>query len=361
MLRFEKRPLFGLDADLVDRWERLMLETDANISMHPNWVTAIAEAKGISDQINVFLGFDNAELVAAIPYYTHEVKEYGLPLHAIELAGNLVCYHHEIVARQDHPMIVKALLAESGDWDILRVENVLSQSATEAAFYQLGKNIGGALVTRSGESSPYISIQQGWDDFLSEKSANFRSQLKRKEKKLRQLGALQTVWFTSQDQVLRLLEDILVIEKNSWKEASEMAISDSEAEQQYYRRLLPFLAQRRWLDADVVYLDGRPIAYSLCYACKGRLGQLKTSFDKGLREFSPGVFANKVAIQRAFDSQAREFDFLGDLMRHKQEWGDGIRKHHHFYLFSGRLKATVVGKLKSVIAFYKEQRRGVAL
>ncbi|MGH8645856.1 MAG: GNAT family N-acetyltransferase [Gammaproteobacteria bacterium] len=338
------------------RWERLILETDVNLSMHPIWVTAIAQAKSLLERITVFLAWNNTELVAAIPYYRNEVKEYGLPLNAIEVAGNLICYHHEVVARGEHGAIMKALLAENEGWDVLRMQNVLSQSATEAAYCQMGKDIGGTLVMHPGESSPYIPIQKGWDDFLCEKSANFRSQLKRKEKKLRQLGELRSARFTSQDQVARLLADILVIERNSWKESSGMAISSNDAEHQYYARLLPFLAQRHWLDADVVYVDDRPIAYSLCYAFNGRVGQLKTSFDHSLREFSPGVFVNKVTIQRTFERQAREFDFLGDVMRHKLEWADRLREHCHFYLFSKRLKATFIGRIKNIIAYCRENR-----
>lgn len=333
-----------------------MLRTGVNLSMHPNWVAAIAAAKGLLDRITVFLAWNNAELVAAIPYYRSVLKEYGLALNAIELAGNLVCYHHEIVARGDYARVVTALLAANGDWDVLCMKNVLSQSATAAAFSQLGQDLGNALVARSGESSPYIPIEKPWDIFLSEKSANFRSQLKRKEKKLRQLGELQSVWFTSRDQIPQLLTDILFIEEKSWKEASNMAICNSEAEQQYYRRLLPFLAQRDSLYANVIYLDGNPVAYSLCYAFNGKLGQLKTSFDHGLREFSPGIYVNKVAIQRAFEIQAKEFDFLGDVMRHKLEWADSLREHCDFYLFSKRLKATFIAKIKNIIAYCREKR-----
>ncbi|MGH6636434.1 MAG: GNAT family N-acetyltransferase [Gammaproteobacteria bacterium] len=357
VLRFEQKPLCDINPYLVACWEGLMLETEANISMHPNWVAAIANAKGVSDHIEVFLCWDNARLVAAIPYYTREVKQYGLPLRAIDLAGNLVCYHHEILARQDRATIVKALLSKHEDWDIFCMGNVLSQGATEMALRELREDIGSALVTRSGESSPYISIQKGWDAFLAEKSGNFRSQLKRKEKKLRQLGELKAIWFTSEEQVPQLLADILVVEKNSWKEGLGMAISNNQAEQQYYQRLLPFLAQRDWLYANVLRLNGDPVAYSLCYAFNRRVGQLKTSFDHRLREFSPGIVANKVTIQKAFDIQATEFDFLGDVMRHKIEWADEIREHRDFYLFSKRLKATLIGRIKQVIAHYKERRR----
>jgi len=45
------------------------------------------------------------------------------------------------------------------------------------------------------------------------------------------------------------------------------------------------------------------------------------------------------------------------VMRHKIEWADEIREHRDFYLFSKRLKATFIGRIKRVIAHYKERSR----
>jgi hypothetical protein len=58
--------------------------------------------------------------------------------------------------------------------------------------------------------------------------------------------------------------------------------------------------------------------------------------------------AIQIAIQRAFQLNAKEFDFLGDAQYHKLLWTDSIRHRESQYLFSWRWRARLIGSIKSI-------------
>jgi CelD/BcsL family acetyltransferase involved in cellulose biosynthesis len=81
---------------------------------------------------------------------------------------------------------------------------------------------------------------------------------------------------------------------------------------------------------------------------------LKTSFDDQFKAFSPGTHLVDLSVEQAFRAGAREFDFLGDRMRHKLEWTDQVRSHQTLYIYhSNSIKARLAATIKRFTAFIK--------
>ena len=229
--------------------------------------------------------------------------------------------------------------------DMLVLPNLPADGPTMAAACKLARSQNLVAVRRPGHSSPFLRIATTWDAFIAGKDKKFRYKVRNSLKDLEGAGALTEGWIVAPAQVDAFYAQLLEIERNSWKVSAGMAICGSQMEQQYYRRLLPFLAARDALRANLLILDGRPIAYSLCYASGGAFRQLKTSFDDRYAELGPGSAVLNRSLQRAFESGATEFDFLGDVMQHKNQWASGVRAHCTVYLYlaswRGRLGAGV--------------------
>lgn len=359
MLRYEDKPWSELNSDLVAQWEGLILADGLNISLHPHWTDAIATATNRLDGLRLFTAWEGDSLRAVIPYFLSRFRVLRIPLRTVELAGNLVSYHQEIIASGYQTEILSALLSKkvANKWQLFRADNVLADTDSAAAIRALVPEIGSTLITMPGERSPYFSTEGDWDSFLAGKSKSFRYALKRKENKLRKAGDLDIEWYSKGGDASALLDDILTVESESWKKDSDMAISEKDFEREYYKLLLPFLMERDWMYANVLKLDGQPIAYNLCYSVNGKIGQLKTSFDNAFRSLSPGIVMYKETIKRAFELGASEFDFLGDAMPHKLEWTDTVREHHGYYLFSKDLGAHIVGKIKDLLQKNRTDRQ----
>lgn len=331
------------------QWHALLQENGYNLSLSPEWINAIAYARGLRDQLRVLIAQRNNVVLGILPFYVHTIRMYGLHMTTYELAGNLVSYHQEIISKGCEKELLRALLVgHKRKWHVFSA-NLCHNGSTAQAIHAICKSTGNPLITYPGESSPYLSIDVDWEDYLKLKSRNFRYNLNRKEKALRRAGNLEERWFESSQEVDELLDLVMEIEENSWKKKAGIAITQHKHEQKYYQELLPFLAKKKALFALVLLLDRKPIAYFLCYNWQGAIGNLKISFHEAYSGLSPGSVVIHFAVRKAFELRAKEVDFLGDSQHHKQLWSENIRRHDTYFVFSNRPHIKAVGTIKMIL------------
>lgn len=322
-------------------WYELTKEAGEDPCLLPEWILAIAKSLDKCDILRVWVAQRDGTVIAVIPYMRNRINFHGLRLNSVELAGNMLSYHQEILATSDYlDCCVEAFLTSfpSDSWDLFRIENVLAGGASWYSLQRIANAQNKTLVTSPADCSPVLFIDSDWDTFLSSRSSSFRYRLRRNAKKIAKIAGVEMKWLNTQKSVADLIKAMITIESRSWKVGKNMAITDSKQEIEYYRNLLPFLAQRDMLFSNVLYFDGEAVAYSLCYKYQGRIAQLKTSFDDQYSKLSPGSYVVDTAIEKAFYEQAREFDFLGDVMVHKLDWTQETRQHYCIYLFNRTLK-----------------------
>jgi len=335
-------------ASYRNEWFELVANKGEDPCCFPEWIIAIADSSDARGRLRVWVARWEGAVVSMIPYYLSRVQIYGIWLNTVELAGNFISYHQEVLATESLKDCIKAFLTSlpANSWDLFKMDNVVMGGASWSSLQQIADVDYPPMVLHATVSSPVLFIDTDWDAYLAARSRSFRYRLRRKAKGIAKAGKVEMKWLNEPEDVPEVLEAMLAIESRSWKAAEETAISESKREIEYYKKLLPFLAQSDMTFANVLYLDGEAIAYSLCYKFRGRIAQLKTSFDDRYSKISPGTYVIDVAIERAFHEKASEFDFLGDVMPHKLDWSKEVRAHHCLYLFNNtwKGKATSFGK-----------------
>lgn len=337
-------------------WKNLLQSADINPSLLPDWVECAADAAGVIEVLRVFVATDNEEVVGIIPYYICIKPMMGLPVKMLEFAGNIISYHQEIIARNRHKELLASFLRHPAvqGWDVMCLSNVQTGSVTQQTVAELATQWGLTLIVYPGESSPYMMINGSWEEYIAKKSKKFRYKIRKREKDLFASSEAAICWFESPQESIKLLADVLKIEAASWKVNADMDITGRPIELRYHERLLPMMGRESLLFANILYIQGEPAAYNLCYRWNQRLGQIKTSFDDKFRELSPGALVLESALRRAFNDGYHEFDFLGDVMRHKMAWSTHSRSHETFFVFGPRVKARTIGFLKKYIQKAKE-------
>jgi CelD/BcsL family acetyltransferase involved in cellulose biosynthesis len=354
--------LGSIDAQLRDCWVDLTVAAGVDLSMAPQWFESTVRSRGAVERARVFTVYDADRLVGLVPYIVATERSAGLAARSRESPGNfLVAYHPEVISVIDTEALLQMYLEDAArGCDMVVLPNLEKGERTAAAALVVADKLRVTCIERTGHTSPFLSISGDWDCFLSTKNKKFRYKVRTGLKNLEEAGAVTNRWFSTSAEVGDLLAEILRVEDNSWKVEARMAVSTSQMEHEYYRLLLPFIATRQALHANVLYLDCAPIAYSLCYISDGCVRQLKTSFDQRYARLSPGAVCHQLAIRKAFEIGAREFDFLGDVMLHKSLWASGAREHVSLYLFLPTWRGTLLGsgrRFKGWIKSRLESRR----
>lgn len=326
-------------------WSALVAARGLNPSLDPYWMDAAVQSHCLAATLRVLAVFDDGALVAAIPFSRSRISLRGVPATGIDFGTPLVAYHRELVTRSTDPAMLEVLLETClrEPWDLLRFNDVPLGSPTALALESLARKRACRLAPVAGEHSPYIAIEEDWPAYLRTRSKKFRANVTRALRRPSELGSAEMAWFERGADTDRLLADIVAIERRSWKSVAGVAIPDRDYELDYHRRLLPLLADRGMLLANVLYLDGRPVAYVLCCTASGWVGQLKTSFDSAIKDAGAAVVTS--SVMRAFEAGAREYDFLGHADAHKLKWTERVREHRGYLLFAN----TTLGRLHSAV------------
>lgn len=340
-------PLAAADAPTVSAWERLVAENGLNPSLEPGWLGVAAASIGAARQVQLLVQRGAGDVRAIVPFFNSQRRMLGLPINALELGSNLMSYHAAMVAPTGAAeSALNALIRRAGPWDVLHAANVPVDSETARAIEAVARALGTPLQVIQGDASPYLPIEGSWEQLIAGRNKKFRYKLRKRQEAISGDSRYRLEWLTSESDAAVLLRNMLAIEQRSWKVTAGMDISSREAEIDYHRRLLPYLARVGMLLGNVLYEGDRPIAYSLCCTCRGWVGHLKTSFDDEFADASPGAFVIDASIEKAFALGAREFDFLGHAAPHKLAWSERVRQHADYFLFAPRIKARLVGALK---------------
>lgn len=346
--------LGSLPTDVRELWAGLVTSGGYNPSLHPSWLGSTLTAWGLSRSTRVAV-VRQADTVAVIPFLIRRRTLMGLPLHALELASNVFCYHAEIVCSGSLEAALAEFLRDRNlpSWDVFRADNVVSGGPTQQAMRAV--NMFAGISSRAGERSPYTLIDRDWTAYLATRAKKVRANVLRSQRMMKEAGETGMIWFESNSDVRRLLDDMLQIETRSWKADAGVAIIAGTPQCEYYQQLLPWLADIGALVANVLYIKEQPCAYTLCAAWQGWIGQLKTSFVAELRDAGSRVM--HCSLERAFQRGGREYDFLGDVAPHKTRWADSIRPHEDLWAFSKGLRGRLLARLKTLADRRYERRR----
>lgn len=352
--------LSKLDSGTRAEWASLVAERALNPTSTPEWIELVDRCLGSPNEpVMTFVHRDgDGALLGVVPFVISRQLVNGLPLRVLQLATNRISYHVEIPSRGDpHQTIVHFFKSVRG-WDLFHAANLNEEGATAAA---LGSMAGqhSALIVSAGESSPYLPLQGTWSDLVSSKNKKFRYKVRRRKESLEAHPTWKLVWVGECD-VEQALEDIVNIERHSWKADAGIDIPSRSRELEYHKQLLPFLAQRRSLLANILYIEDCAAAYSLCCHAGAWIGQLKTSFDTRFDDHSPGAIVIDACLEKAFELGAAEFDFLGDATPHKLAWTEHVRLHMNYFLFGTTIAGRIVGTAKRLKQKTSSLRRRLA-
>ncbi len=165
------------------------------------------------------------------------------------------------------------------------------------------------------------SLEGGTEGFLSRRSVNFRSRLKRAVKKADSSG-VEVEYFPQQadlDTTLALLERALAIEARSWKGLRGQGI-DQGSMTSFYRTMLPLLAQNGRLRGLFLRRDGQDLSYLFGAVFAGYFRGLQFSYLDSENE-SLGNVGQWKMIQALVKEGCHSYD-LGQAMAYKSRWAE---------------------------------------
>jgi CelD/BcsL family acetyltransferase involved in cellulose biosynthesis len=315
------------------------------------WCHALRDTWAPGRALPALIGEESGALVVVWPLHiAHRRVARVVPCRALADAGTWFAPHNGIALRPGHSDRIRAclqfLLKAGPDWHVLDVPRLVEGSRAHTALAEACRELGLAVESSPGPSSPYLAIDGSWEDYLAARSSRFRANLKRWERTIRRLGSVELRSCETPAELASAFQLILDIERKSWKQSKGSSITSRPWEQVFYENLLRSAGARGWIRVAFLYLNDAPIAYDLGLVYGGRYASLKTSFVEELRPACPGLFLSRHVLEDLFRRGMSEFDFLGEADPAKLFWTGTVRRHVQLRVYARRPYATALRMLR---------------
>jgi CelD/BcsL family acetyltransferase involved in cellulose biosynthesis len=200
-------------------------------------------------------------------------------------------------------------------------------------------------VRRSVLLSPYVDTRGAWDAYESTVDAKVRSEVRRRTRRLGELGELWLDVADGSERVDTLLGEGFGLEQSGWKGEYGTAINSSRQTRRFYRDVARWGADRGWLRLAFLRLDDRPLAFDLCLETEGTHYLLKTGYDTAFHRFGPGTILRSMMLRRAFSEPIDSYEFLGTVVGAnndwKREWASDHRERLRVHLVPPSVRGAV--------------------
>ncbi|WP_375403701.1 GNAT family N-acetyltransferase [uncultured Sphingomonas sp.] len=168
----------------------------------------------------------------------------------------------------------------------------------------------------------YTDLAAGHDAWMSGMSANARSSLKRKRKKL--LQHPEGLAIRSFRTAAELAEFQLLARPLAALTYQERLLGSGLPDDDRFKRRTALLASEDSVRAWLMTLGGRPIAYLWCAAEGDTLRYDYVGHDPALSEWSPGTVLHAAALEELFaKARFKRFDFTEGEGQHKRQFATG--------------------------------------
>jgi CelD/BcsL family acetyltransferase involved in cellulose biosynthesis len=222
----------------------------------------------------------------------------------------------------------------------------------------LAEVVGDRMTMIERVESPVTEMPDGWESaYARHASARRRSNDRRRDRQLSELGDVDYSFATDGDGILKDLPAAFELHRMRWEGRPDGSSFGTPGGQRFQLDVLPRLADEGHFSMLTVRIDGRPAAFQAWFSIGTCVYLYRNGYDEAVGRFGPGLIALRRAMAAASDAGATRMEYLGGNERYKQELSDRLDPLYqgyglargpvgHLYVARARLSVAVRRRLK---------------
>jgi CelD/BcsL family acetyltransferase involved in cellulose biosynthesis len=230
--------------------------------------------------------------------------------------------------------IVRYVLSNAGEWDILCLDNLRAGSTLLAD----GLYDGLAYSTQVSFSCPYIPIQGTFDDYIRSRTNLATFELDKKHKRFFQKPEVRHFVVKDLKDLSRSIDDLFALRKmRSASKGMQSSFVDGDVKRFHYEISRHFLKEGI-LNLRLIYDHQTPVSAGYAFNYKKRVYFFQTAFDPQYKKWSAGGLVFRLVVQQAFAEGIIEFDTLKGNEAYKFMWSDAAHDEMNLTVYNRSLR-----------------------
>jgi CelD/BcsL family acetyltransferase involved in cellulose biosynthesis len=183
-------------------------------------------------------------------------------------------------------------------------------------------------------NSPYVDLGSGMDEVRAGMSKDFQRTLRRRRRRLEEMGPLSVVEHATDDNA-GILDAGLRLEAAGWKGERGHAVLNDPTHDRWYRSMTRIAEDKGWLRLCGLYLDDRLLAFRYDLEVGDRRWGMLSAFDErpDVASLSPGTLLLETVLESAASSGVRTYELGAGNDSWKYEWSPSVRQVYDLLLF----------------------------
>lgn len=245
------------------------------------------------------------------------------------------------------------------DWDLLDLRSI--DETVDHRRTQMGMQSAGFHPYRQlwGQTA-IVDFEGTWDSYWSSRSKKWRRNVRKNKEVLEAQGKLIHVRYRPDgatmgdgDPAWELFEDCMTVARNGWQGTSTTGTTIChESVEPFLRDAHEVAARLGMLDLNLLYLDGKPIAFVYNYCYDGWVYGLRTGYDAQYNKLGPGTVLFGLVIEDSFYRGDNIYDLGVGLLDYKKNWSTRIMTSSRYTHFPNTSLQAQVLRLKRLYQQY---------
>ncbi len=355
--------------DLREKWEDLSSHV-AYKSFFLNWTWMYNwwqyySGRNKSFELMILAGehAESGELVGLLPLYIRDARLLKIAkFREIRFIGTGIesTDYLEIISRTGYEeavghLFLEYLLEGKGRGDSFVFENLIESSLLLRRFRPIiaAKNI--SVSASLHRICPYVTLPASYDEYLSTLSANWRSNVRRKTRKLFKMNDISFEVLSDPSRLPEALPDLFNLHNERFRQVRKTSGFYQDVRLGFHQKMSGILAGQKQAILFALKDGEKRIATLYCFSYDKRLMYFQSGFDPDYQKFSVGAVLLGKVIEYAIDSGYEIFDFMRGGEDYKFHWAKSYEQIFNLQCaVSGRaklkLKSTqTLKKLKKII------------
>jgi CelD/BcsL family acetyltransferase involved in cellulose biosynthesis len=352
-----RRAPFSLD-DLKGDWDALYGRSGREPSISFEWSRALVRSRAADRRCFLVILRRAGQVVGLVPMMKERERLFGRPVTVLQPMEDKYATHSDLLLEGDDPELVGAWLdaiarPAAGKWDVLQLSRLLEERQLVGVLRSELTRRRASHRWRLEPPSFYLPLPDTYQAYLASRSGKLRNYLKRAEKKLAAEGVVTFTRVQPGDSLDRAYEELLEIERDSWKHERGTSISTAKNQEGFYRDLVEAAGQAGTLHLTFLRLGGVAIAHNLGLVSDGHYFYSKTSYRHAYRPQGAASIGRARLIELLIAEGCTALDFPGEPYEWEQQWTDTVRWHQSLLMFNRTLIGRAVGLTNRVRDYFQ--------
>ena len=273
-------------ADIVAAWDDLAAAALEPNPFYESWMLRPALEYLGGENVELVTVWSDGKLGALLPMQRSRYK--GLPTRVLCSWRHRHCLLGTPLIRAEN---AAAHVAALMDWFRKSASVVaLDYLPADGPVYQLLAKSQLAVMPTEGYERALFRPLGNFDTYLANTvSRQDRQEVRRRERRLAEQGAVAHVSLTPADSLERWLDELMTLEAGGWKGKQGSALACSDSNRRFAAEIFGEAFRRGRLQMVGLDLNGKPLARCSSILAGSGGYAFKTAYDESFSRFSPGI------------------------------------------------------------------------